>query len=71
MPGKEGYETNVEIAKKYANTGGDTAPFLPVVTLPAGKTVDSPGVRGGAARGRGAPRARAARSADRLLRLHR
>jgi putative drug exporter of the RND superfamily len=45
VPGKEGYETNVEIAKKYANTGGDTAPFLPVVTLPAGKTVDSPGVR--------------------------
>ncbi len=46
VPGKEGYETNVEIASKYANTGGDTAPFLPVVTLPAGKTVDSPGVRG-------------------------
>ena len=45
VPGKEGYETNVEIADKYANTGGDTAPFLPVVTLPAGKTVDSPGVR--------------------------
>jgi RND superfamily putative drug exporter len=45
VPGKEGYETNVEIAKRYANTGGDTAPFLPVVTLPAGKTVDSPGVR--------------------------
>ena len=45
VPGKEGYETNVEIAKKYGNTGGDTAPFLPVVTLPAGKTVDSPGVR--------------------------
>ena len=42
VPGKEGYETNVEIAKKYGNTGGDTAPFLPVVTLPAGKTVDSP-----------------------------
>ena len=45
VPGKEGYETNVEIAKHYANTGGDTAPFLPVVKLPAGKTVDSPGVR--------------------------
>ena len=45
VPGKEGYETNVEIAKRYANTGGDTAPFLPVVKLPAGKTVDSPGVR--------------------------
>jgi RND superfamily putative drug exporter len=45
VPGKEGYETNVEIAKRYANTGGDTAPFLSVVTLPAGKSVDSPGVR--------------------------
>jgi RND superfamily putative drug exporter len=45
VPGKEGYETNVEIAKRYGDTGGDTAPFLPVVKLPAGKTVDSPGVR--------------------------
>jgi putative drug exporter of the RND superfamily len=45
VPGKEGYETNVQIAKRYANTGGDTAPFLSVVTLPSGKTVDSPGVR--------------------------
>ena len=45
VPGKEGYETNVEIGKRYANTGGDTAPFLSVVTLPAGKTLDSPGVR--------------------------
>ena len=45
VPGKEGYETNVEIAKRYADTGGDTAPFLPVVTLPAGTTVDSPAVR--------------------------
>ena len=45
VPGKEGYETNVAIADRYARTGGDTAPLLPVVTLPSGKTVDSPGVR--------------------------
>jgi putative drug exporter of the RND superfamily len=46
VPGKEGYETNVEIGKLYANTGGDTAPLLAVVTLPPGKDVFSPGVRG-------------------------
>ena len=45
-PGREGYETNVQIAKHYAGTGGEHAPLVPVVTLPAGKTVDSPGVRG-------------------------
>src|SRR2546426_9180947 len=46
VPGREGYETNVAIAKRYAGTGGDNAPLIPVVTLPTGKTVDSPGVRG-------------------------
>jgi putative drug exporter of the RND superfamily len=46
VPGREGYETNVAIAKRYAGTGGDTAPLMPVVTLPTGKTVDSAGVRG-------------------------
>ena len=45
VPNKEGWETNVEIAKRYQGTGGDTVPLVPVVTLPAGKTVDSPGVR--------------------------
>ena len=45
VPGKEGYETNVAIADRYGHPGGDTAPLLPVVTLPSGKTVDSPGVR--------------------------
>ena len=44
VPNKEGWETNVEIAKHYLGTGGDTVPLVPVVTLPAGKTVDSPGV---------------------------
>jgi RND superfamily putative drug exporter len=46
VPGRVGYETNVQIAKRYAGTGGEHPPLVPVVTLPAGKTVDSPGVRG-------------------------
>ena len=42
VPGREGYETNVQIAKHYAGTGGEHPPLVPVVTLPPGKTVDSP-----------------------------
>ena len=45
IPGREGFETNKELAATYG-TGGDVAPIVPVVTLPAGTTVDSPGVRG-------------------------
>ena len=44
VPGKEGWETNVAIADRFHGTGGDTAPIVPVVTLPHGKTVDSPGI---------------------------
>jgi len=44
VPGKEGWETNVSITEHFHGTGGDTAPIVPVVTLPQGKTVDSPGV---------------------------
>jgi len=44
VPNEEGWETNVKIAQKYGGTGGDSVPLLPVVTLPAGKTVNSPGV---------------------------
>src|SRR5207249_1769945 len=40
-----GWEANVAIMKRYSGTGGDSQPLVPVVTLPAGKTVDSPGVR--------------------------
>ena len=43
VPGKEGYETNRELAAIYGN-GGDVAPLVPVVRLPEGMTVDSPGV---------------------------
>ncbi|MGZ6589960.1 MAG: MMPL family transporter, partial [Solirubrobacteraceae bacterium] len=44
VPGKEGWETNVAIARHYGGTGGDSTPLLPVVTLPSGQTVSSPGV---------------------------
>ena len=44
VPGKEGFETNRELAAIYGN-GGDIAPLVPVVSLPDGKTVDSPGVK--------------------------
>ena len=42
VPDKEGSVTNVEIAKRYSGTGGDAVPLLPVIALPAGKTVESP-----------------------------
>ncbi len=45
VPDKEGWETNVAISERYGGTGGDNAPLLPVVTLPQGKTADSPGVQ--------------------------
>jgi putative drug exporter of the RND superfamily len=44
VPGKEGWETNVAISQHFHGTGGDVAPIVPVVTLPQGKTVNSPGV---------------------------
>ena len=50
VPNKEGWETNVDIAKRYQGTGGDTAPLVPVVTLPPGQTADSPGVKADLAR---------------------
>jgi putative drug exporter of the RND superfamily len=45
VPGREGFETNQELGEIYGN-GGDVAPIVPVVQLPPGKTVDSPGVSG-------------------------
>ena len=44
VPGREGFETNREIAARYGS-GGDVAPLVPVVTLPASTTFDAPGVR--------------------------
>ena len=43
VPGREGFETNREIASTYGN-GGDVAPIVPVVSLPEGTTVDTAGV---------------------------
>jgi putative drug exporter of the RND superfamily len=49
IPGKEAFVANSEIVKAYGN-GGDVAPLIPVVSLPAGSTVDSPGVKAELAR---------------------
>ncbi len=43
-PGLPAYEANQKITRTYGN-GGYERPFVPVITLPAGTTVDSPGVR--------------------------
>ena len=45
FPGQEGYEANLAILEAYGN-GGPGNPLVPVVELPAGTTVDSPGVAG-------------------------
>src|SRR5919199_1668317 len=45
LPGREAYETNHAIVKLYGNGGGDTNPLVPVITLPAGTTVDTLGIR--------------------------
>jgi RND superfamily putative drug exporter len=46
VPETEGWETTLAIARLYDRTPeGSGEPLLPVVTLPAGTTVDSPGVR--------------------------
>jgi RND superfamily putative drug exporter len=45
VPGREGWETNQDIAKHYRGTGGTGAPLVPVVSLPAGRTASDPAVR--------------------------
>jgi RND superfamily putative drug exporter len=42
FPGEEGYEANVAILEAYGN-GGPGNPLVPVIELPEGVTVDSPG----------------------------
>jgi RND superfamily putative drug exporter len=44
VPGREGYDTNAAITKAFGG-GGNSAPLVPVVTLPPGMTVDSPAVK--------------------------
>ncbi len=46
VPGREGFQTNQRIAQLY-HQGGNYAPLVPVVTLPAGTSVSSPAVRAG------------------------
>jgi putative drug exporter of the RND superfamily len=46
VPGREGFETNLAIERLY-HQGGQNAPIVPVVTLPAGTSVSSPAVRAG------------------------
>jgi len=43
--GYEGVDTNTAILHTYG-TGGDAAPLVPVIVLPRGATVATPGVRG-------------------------
>ncbi|HWX88350.1 MAG TPA: MMPL family transporter [Solirubrobacteraceae bacterium] len=45
VPGKEGWVTNQRIDQSFHGTGGNGAPLLPVVTLPAGQSPSSPSVR--------------------------
>jgi putative drug exporter of the RND superfamily len=47
VPGREGWITNQQIARDFHGTGGNTAPLLAVVTLPAGRAVESAPVRSG------------------------
>jgi RND superfamily putative drug exporter len=44
VPGREGWDASQEILAIYGN-GGETLPFVPVVTLPEGTTASSPEVR--------------------------
>jgi putative drug exporter of the RND superfamily len=44
LPGEKSYQAALAIKRLYGN-GGDAQPLVPVVTLPAGTTVDSPAVK--------------------------
>ena len=45
VPGKDGWKTTVAIAERYGTDRNGSTPLVPVVTLPDGKTVRSPGVQ--------------------------
>src|ERR1700733_13238598 len=45
VPGKEGWVTNQQIARDFRGTGGNSAPQLAVVTLPAAQNIGSPSVK--------------------------
>jgi putative drug exporter of the RND superfamily len=46
VPGKEGWQTNQQIAHDFRGTGGNQAPLLAVVTLPTSSSVGSAAVQG-------------------------
>src|SRR5437588_2769371 len=46
VPGREGFTTNAKIVR-LLHSGGDAAPLVPVVTLPATATIHDPAVRAG------------------------
>src|SRR4029077_16484422 len=45
VPGREGWAAHRQTQKLYRGTGGNAAPLVPVVQLPAGRTVETPAVR--------------------------
>jgi putative drug exporter of the RND superfamily len=45
IPDKESWKTNVQIAERYSGDRNGGTPLLPVVTLPKGESVRTPGVR--------------------------
>jgi len=47
VPGKEAWVTNQQSAREFHGTGGNHAPLVAVVTLPAGSSVSSPAVLAG------------------------
>src|SRR6266536_3798363 len=49
LPGEKSYQAALAITRLYGN-GGNAKPLVPVVILPAGTTVDSPGVKQALAR---------------------
>ena len=70
LPGKEGYEANLSILRTYG-TDPTNPPFVPVVTLPAGTTVGSPGVKAQLAASIRPDRGSQPRCPDRVVRLDR
>ncbi len=70
VPGKEGFVTNQQIKRDFRGTGGNGAPLLAVVTLPAGASVSSPSVQSELRASGSAPAAHAAGHALGGLREH-
>ena len=44
MPGRQGYETNAAIMRAFG-TGGNSAPIVTVIELPAGVSATTPAVQ--------------------------